>query len=368
MNFIAVVAMALDTLPAAGRILLLALLLSWGLFGFTRTLPDDAGSSLNVLYRKGALLALLLVPAMVYLLNIQVSVPVTEITRFVSPIPGYVVAALLFIWTLGCLRHLFRLAMDLRETYATLTSYTPVPSHIEARARHWQNRLNLKGELRVLCGGAEHAWHIKGVNISQPWAVVLPAAAPNWPTGVVDAMLLMQLAQMYQGSWCWLVLGRVVEAIYWPTPWVSTLVQQLASHMRRPGLKLAAAAYRDPEGWQRDLRNLYKRLAGLRPIEASSAASFTRVPSADTMVTIDSNLQPASQQDDDFESKWQHTKRSRREKTRDPYPQAYWLIAMTSIVVGIASTLTLVEVPPQFDPEYLDIKWLDQMVRQVREE
>jgi len=86
--------MALDTLPAAGRILLLALLLSWGLFGFTRTLPGDSGSSLNVLYRKGALLALLLVPAMVYLLDIQVRVPVTELTRFVSPFLCYVAGAL----------------------------------------------------------------------------------------------------------------------------------------------------------------------------------------------------------------------------------------------------------------------------------
>jgi hypothetical protein len=178
----------------------------------------------------------------------------------------------------------------------------------------------------------------------------------------------MQLAQLYQGSWRWLVFGRFVEAVYWPTPWVSTLVQQLVTHMQRPGLKLAAAAYRDPDGWQRDLRNLYKRLEGLSPIEVSSAASFIRLPSADTPVTIDSNLPSTSQQDDDFELKWQRTKRGRREKTRDPYPQAYWLIAMTSIVVGIASTLTLVEAPPQFDPEYLDIKWQDQMVRQVREE
>ena len=351
MNFLAAVAMALDTLPTAGRILLLALLLSWSLFGVTRTLPDDSGSSLNVLYRKGALLALLLVPAMVYLFNIQVHVPVTELTRFASPIPGYVVGVLLFIWTLGCVRHLFHLAMDLRATRAVLANYIQVPSKIESRVQHWQNRLDLKGRTRVLCGGAEHAWHAKG-------AIVLPAAASNWPTGVVDAMLLMQLAQLYQGSWRWLVFGRFVQAIYWPTPWVATLVQQLATHLQRPGLKLAAAAYRDPQGWRRDLINLHRRLTGLTPIESGTDA-LLRLPGADLVETGAPKGSAALLQN--------RTRQGRREKTRDPYEQAYWLIAVTSIVVGIASTLTVLETPPQFEPEYLNIKWQDQMVRQVRE-
>ena len=50
----------------------------------------------------------------------------------------------------------------------------------------------------------------------------------NWPMGIVDVMLLQQLAQVKQNSWRWLLFGRVVQAIYWPAPWVGRLVDDLA--------------------------------------------------------------------------------------------------------------------------------------------
>ena len=108
MNFLTAVAMALDTLPDFGRLMLLAFLLTLVLYGFTRLLPGELGSTLQVLYRKGALLALVCVPLAVYLSNVQVPVPVDEVRTFTTPVPGYVAAILLSVWLLGVAYHLFR--------------------------------------------------------------------------------------------------------------------------------------------------------------------------------------------------------------------------------------------------------------------
>jgi hypothetical protein len=68
-----------------------------------------------------------------------------------------------------------------------------------------------------------------------------------------------------------------------------------------------------------------------------------------------------------FEQKWAHTKAHRREKVRDPYEQAYWLIAVASILIGVATTLTQVPAAPEFERGYLNIKWQDQMLPRLRD-
>lgn len=370
MTFFTTLAMALDTLPAEGRVLLLALLLTGMLYGFARVLPQDLGSGLNVLYRKGALLALTIVPAFVYLFNVQVRVPVDQVVRLETAVPGYMALTLLAVWAVGFLYHLYQLYMDLRLTYAAIGNHD-AHSKIRSRAQHWQYRLNLKGEVRIVCTGAEQGWHVGGSLFGKrrPAVVILPAAALNWPIGVVDALLLTQLAQLQQGSWRWLSYGRVVQAIYWPIPWVARLVQQLTQHLQRPGLKLAAAAYRDPEGWQRDLRNLLKRASTLKAIDTPVAGEIIRLPNSGEEPAMGPSVGSAQpeQVGNSFEDKLANIKRKKRAKTTDPYEQVYWLIAVASIVVGIASTLTLVQAPPEFEPQRLNIKWQDQMVRRLRD-
>ena len=53
------------------------------------------------------------------------------------------------------------------------------------------------------------------------------------------------------------------------------------------------------------------------------------------------------------------------EKLRNPYEQAYWLIAVASILVCVATTLTIRQAPPEFEPQYLNVKWQDQMMRRM---
>ena len=367
MNFLAYLAMALDTLPDFGRALLLAFLLTLVLYGFTRLLPGQLGSTLQVLYRKGALLALIGVPPGVYLFNVQVPVPVDEFRAFSTPVPGYVASVLLLSWLLGVGYHTSKALKVLRLTRVTAQQYPDAPAKIAARCLHWQKRLAYPREVHVCAGGAEQSWHVgPGLGRSRAAIICLPAAAVNWPAGLIDVLLLSQLAQLKHSQWGWLVLGRLVQALYWPAPWVSELLQELAKHLVEPAERLAASAYRDNEGWARDVRSLAKRTDTLREIPELETNGLLRVPSKG--VTW---LPPQPQVDKVrvdglvFEDKWVGTKRRMKDKTRDPYEQAYWLIAVASIVVGVSTTLTVVQRSPEFEPQYLNVKWQDQMVRRL---
>lgn len=367
MNFLATLAMALDTLPAFGRLMLLAFLLTLMLFGFARLLPDQMGSSRQVLYLKGAMLAFLAVPLGVYLVNVQVPVPVDEVVSFNTPLPAYVASILLAVWVLGAFYHLRLVARQISAALARAARIPDAHSKIVSRSMHWQKRLAYEGPIKIVCGGSEQAWHMAPASFgARPAFICLPAAASNWPTGVVDVMLLNQLAQLKQGSWRWLVFARVVQALFWPAPWVSQLVQQLAQHLLEPAQRYAASAYRDNEGWARDVRNLARRTDMLQDIPAPGTDGLLRLPgNGITWVPPRPQTQNVGADDLAFEDKWASSKRRKKDKHRDPYEQAYWLIAVASIVVGVSTTLTLVPRAPEFQPQYLNVKWHDQMVRRV---
>ena len=358
------IAMALDTLPAEGRVLLLALLLTVALYGFNRLLAD-ADATLRVLFGKGALMALVLVPAGVYLLGVQVPVPVEQLQRYDTPWPAYVVWALLSVWLLGALVQLVRLALEWRRSAGLVAELPEANSKIGSRIGHWTQRLNLPITVEVRCEGAEVPWHV-GSMPRQPAQVVLPAAALNWPVGVVDVMLLEQLAMLKQSAWRWMFAGRVIAALYWPSPWVARMAADLAQVLVQPGLGLARAAYRDPEGFRRDLKQLRQRAQTLQPVGGDGLyGSVLRLANDGRY----EDVAPAPVSEDataaSFEGKWAGTKRRRAAKVRDPYEQAYWLIAVASIVVGVATTLTLKQAAPEFEPRFLNIKWQDQMVRRI---
>jgi len=361
-------AMALDTLPVAGRLMLLAALLSGALYGFVRVLPDEAGSGLNVLYRKGALGALLFVPLGVYLFGVQVPVRVDQMVRLDTQAPSYFVYVLGIVWALGACFHLVKLWRDLGATRRAAAAVEGAPLSMAGRVAHWQQRLNLKSEVRLCCGGAEQGWHVHPFAIGRPVSIVLPAASRNWPSGLLDVQVLVQLAQVNQRGWRWLVYGRVIQALYWPTPWVASLVRQLVRHLDIPAHKLAAAAYRDHDGWTRDARNLTKRGSTLQAIEEPCTGAWVRLANTgEVWVPPPRERGEVGPGEATFAHKWAVTLKRKRAKERDPYEQAYWLIAVACLVVGVATTLTVVEAPPEFEPRYLNIKWQDQMMRRMHD-
>jgi len=375
MRILELLAMALDTLPREGRVLLLGCLLAMAFIWFTRLLPADLGSGLNVLFRKGALLALLFVPSLVYLIDVKVPVRVDEVVYWRTLWPAYGAYGVIGIWLAGAFYMLWRLWRDAKQTLALVKAVAGKPSpalkQIRSRTLHWCKRLNIRREVNVVCSGAELCWHTDLGHCT----IRLPAAAVNWPVGVLDVMLLSQLAQIHQHSWRWIFFGRCVQALYWPIPGVAKLVLQLSNHLVRPAMRLASAAYGDPEGWRRDVRKLAQRAQTLQAIELPAVMSLIRLPNngapwlpAIAEITPRSPDIPAHRSDirneeGSFEAKRSSIKRRKNANERDPYEQAYWLIAGACMLAGVATTLTLVQRAPEIDPRLLNIKWQDEMVR-----
>ncbi len=366
---IVVLAMALDTLSFAGRVALLAFLLTITLYGFSRVLPQTADFSVHLLYRKGALLALILVPSVVYLFDFQLPVPVETAQRFATPIPGNVMLVVLLVWLVGAGYCLIRFSRQLLQAFVSRSKPevvvdVDITDKTLDRLAHWQNRLNITRAYSVQFEGSTLPWHLPGV-------IILPMAARNWPIGVVDAMLLIQLAQIKQHSWRWVVFGHFVAALFWPTPWVRRLVDQLVQTLGVPAQELARSAYRDPDGWRRDQRNLRQRLSELKPIGAQADKPLLRIPSMHLIeieyISSSDSGSPVSFSSGTFDDKWQQTKRGWQEKHYDPYERAYWLIAMATILVATATTFTIVQAPPEFEPEFLEIKWQERMLRHIDE-
>gem|GEM_PF-2418242 len=371
------VAMGLDTLPRSGRVILLALLLATALYGLSKKLPQDPNSNVHVLYGKGALAVLVAVPIAVYLLGLKlpVLVPLSEFRTFNTPLPSYLAFGVLGIWLCGALWHCLRLAQRSLRQVSASESGEEVPQKLQKRVDHWCTRLAIHVDIKVVSGGSELAWHTHGTRC----AVHIPSAAVNWPIGLFDVLVLQQLAQIKQGAWRWLLFGRVVQALYWPLPWVRRLVDEFAGSLIPASTSLAQSAYRDSEGWQRDVRNFNKRADtmvkiareknGLRLESATLFVSTPRV-SGRTIPSvgagpIDSVQDIPTASVGTFERKWAGTKARRHARHSDPYEQAYWFIAAACIAVAVATTLTLVPASPEFEPRFLDVKWQEQMSRRL---
>ena len=312
-------AMALDTLPAVGRVFLLALLLACALYGFTRLVSGSEHRALVTMYSKAALSALIFVPVGVLLFDVQVPVPVEEYRRYATPWPAYVTYGVVAVWAIGALIQLTRLGRDLRATGKAVHSLQPAGDKLRARLDHWHGRLNVSFPVILRCGGAELPWHTGCLVAGRPKAViVLPAAAMNWPAGTVDVLLLTQLAQLQQGAWRWLIAGRVVRAIYWFAPWVRAIYRGLAQSAESASRGLAAAAYRDQEGWRRDARSAAQRGATLQVVALNDGAAPLRLPSTGEYDVPAVTKRRVALEGQSFEAKWAGTKQRYRDRRRDP--------------------------------------------------
>lgn len=349
------IAMTLDTLPYAGRIGLLSALLATALYGFGRLVRHHPSVQLRVLYAKAAAVALLGVPAMVALLGIQMPVYVDQAEAFDTPLPGQVASALLLVWLLGSVVALWRLGKRLREPVAASEDLN---TKLGKRLGHWCTRLSMSAPTVRMQTGAEPARLYRRT-------ILLPAAAANWPTGAQDVLLLLQLALVRERVWSWQFYACVVVAIYWPLPLVKALFTDLADDFAAQSAGLARAAYRDPDGWRRDLKKLRQRYETLSAggdepsgqVGADSGVLVVRaaLPEADN--ATDSALPSGRTRRDAI--------RRRNARNFDPYERVYWLIAVASLVVCVGTTLTIQQASPEFEPQFLKVRWQDQMQRRL---
>jgi hypothetical protein len=357
-------AQLLDMMPAEGRLMLLALLLSVAFTVFARLLPISGSHALDIVYRKAVLIGLLAVPFAVYVFNVRLPVAVAEVTNVATDLPAKITWLLLAVWLGGVLFHISLLSKSLRVTRAAVGGGDDSAGSMRTRLQHWQNRLNYGREVRLLCVGSERPWHYGGQQSPIQPTVVLPAFALHWPNGVVDVMLLTQLAALKQRGWDWMMFGRLVQTLYWPAPWVRTLVDDLAGYLVGPALRLAAAAYRDPEGWRRDLRQYEQRVTTLDTSVSDTHLQrlpFTGVVEQDNQEVTHALSRPSFAQLD------KRARERRKARLSDPHEQAYWLIAAASIVVATATTLTRVPTPPEQEYVPLLQQWETTMFRTIAE-
>lgn len=368
--------MGLDTLPLVGRVLLFAFLLAALFSLLTRVISNNPSRSMHILYRKGALVMLLVLPILLGLLNVQLPVHVPEVRSFSTRVPGSIAYAVLVLWLLVSIPPAWRLWRRFATSRATLAELPRIEESsgeksarkLVSRLVHWQKRLSLSGDYRLARNSGQIAWH-------EGRTLALPRACLNWPTGLIDVVLLVQLAQLKQSNWKWLVYAEIMRVVYWPAPWVGRMVDELIALLPDASIQLARAAYRDADGWRRDMQGLLQRYENLGapsqvhfslpvPSLAAALAPGVRAGSADIHI---GDARP-NDHNDEFNSKWQRAKLKRALKHFDPYERAYWLIAVATLVVGVATTMTVVREPPEFEPGFLEVKWRDQMGRRLTDQ
>lgn len=349
-------AMSLDTLPSGGRIILLATLLSLALVGFTRVLSTKYGESMHILYRKAALLALIVVPFLVWLIDLRMTVYVEHARAFATDVPRYVTIAFLGVWVAGVIVQVYRLGKRVGATVAGVPE-NDATEKLRRRLEHWQSRLNFRPQIRLKVAGGDYPWHSNE-------AIVLPAAALNWPLGVVDVMILLQLAQLKQRCWYWMLTGEFIACVFWFAPWVGRMKEQLRALLPHPAISLARAAYRDPDGWRRDFRALTQRIDTYTRIGGEEDPLLRMELGLDT--DDPKSVSPPPPVEESHDARWRVTKQKRWQKHFDPYERVYWLVAGASLVVAVFSTLTIERAPPEFEPRFLEIKWQERMEPRLR--
>ena len=250
MRFFETIAMALDTLGPSGRLLLMALLLSGALCGVARALRNHPSWTLQLYYRKAAIVALVAVPLLVMLLGLQMPVYVEQAKAYATQLPATISWVIGLAWLVGVL------SLGLRESLRVyrlrghlLTQSAGEPVALESRVQHWQRRLNVEQRVGVFALGGGQAVSVSNV-------IWLPQAALHWPLGQQDVLLLWQLAMVKQRGYRWLLAALFVRILYWPCPWVRTLLADFGQALSQQALPLAKAAYRGPEGWRSDMKKL----------------------------------------------------------------------------------------------------------------
>ena len=364
-TFLTYIAMALDTLPDEGRVVLFLVLLGLALFGLAKSRIVTQDNRVAGLFFRGVFVVLLVLPTLMYITSIRM--PVYEIhgQQFYTQAPTYLTYFLLACWYIGAAYYLFRYVQQWRLISHQLSDDKQAASNLaddktNKRLAHWSKRLGLQEDVMLRIDGGEAPWHF-AASWRGGYVIVLPASALSWPRGVLDVALLIELSKIVKSGWVWLIWSRFVCALLWPLRWLPKMADQLSETNNKNCLGTAESAYRDNYGWQKDLRQLIQRLESLTPVptEALRLPSFTP-----DVLRADQNLVDDAA---DFEAKLNYTKAKLKQKHHDPYEKAYWLLACACVFVGVMSTLTIVKTPPEFEPKFLNIKWQDQMVRKLKD-
>ena len=360
----------LDAMPDGARAALAAGFLVLLLRPFEARIPSfeiQYGQS----FRKTALIALVLIPAFVWL------VPASRMTVYVEelgpPDPGVhpFWLGLLSVWLLGLLATLAAFIRAELKTQAEMRSLALVEDDkLITRMRHWQRRLGVEAEIKLV--------EITGIEpkfFASTELVAFPAAAQHWPGNQQDVLLIVSLVHLKRRHRRWHRLGGLVSCIYWPVPWVQALADHLILDFQKAADRLAESCYQDRLGYDRALRQLAQRLeapargaAGSTEqsepgLPAKLAAAWQRYSNA-LRNLLDPATEPAwrltdllSERSSDNQLSW-----------TDPYDRVVLFVGQAVFLAFLLTGTTLEERPPEIDYEYsfpFELLWKEHFHRNL---
>ena len=309
---------SLDSLPDPVRALLAALVLA-GVVGLISKRIARSGAGFNLAFRKTAIVALVGIPLVIcFALNWRFVVMVEELPA-IGGLPGPIWWIAYAIWGGGALWWLGKLGMRLRQVLHYEAK--DIPDKIRRRIEIWSDRLDLDPrKIRIVLDGEDRP---RVAGWSRP-VLSLPRAAERWRVGHLDAVVLHELLHVKQKTWRWLVLGEVISAIYWPTPWLRDVLRDVNEHAQRVADAKASALLHDSMGYGAALKDMAERIGN----------DVSRFP-----------IDPAVIQWGDGESI-----RQRREIAAssyggsDPlYDKVFWALAQATLAVFLLTGTTLRE-------------------------
>ena len=328
---VVIVVGSLDSLPNAGRLFLSAVLLAL-LLGFINRRIAPANIALGVSFRKSALLALLLIPALIHFVIGARLVLVVEELPAVGSAPGYLWWLLLGIWIAGVGYQLKLGERSLKQRLLVVSErdiagIEDVDPKLDARFAHWRRRLNMPAEVRLALGNVQVPLCAGFVDP----VIVLPKAAAHWPVTVQDLLLTRELCRLKLPLRIWAAVGECVAALYWPVAWVKAIGRGLSESLEQTGNRLAMSCFNDRLGYERASKQLEQRLE----------AETERSPMPE-WESVDVSLG----------ARVRYRERSRR---KDPqYDRVFWSLVQATVVVFVLTGTTLRQLE-EFDPEEVDL-------------
>jgi len=347
----------LDSIPDGARAALAAIFLILILRHFESRIPSfeiQYGQS----FRKSALVALVLIPAFVWL------VPASRMTVYVEELEptdaGMHVfwIALLIVWMAGVLSALAALIRAQLRMHAEMDALPAIEDEkLSSRLGHWQRRLGLEKTVRLVeVPGTEPRF------LTSSDLVAFPAAARHWPGNLQDVILIVSLAHLKRRHRRWHRIGRTVSCIYWPVPWVATLVDNLIRDFQQSADELAESCYRDRLGYDRALRQLAQRLAWPGQHQPGTTEAAARTPAACVaratatgqayLASISSLLKPTIEPPWKLADLLSERSADNQLSWTDPYDRVVLFVGQAMFLAFLLTGTTLKERPPEVDYEY----------------
>jgi hypothetical protein len=342
---------ALDSLPDPLRAMLAALLLAVFLRFFeVRIAPADL--QLGQSFRKATLVALLVIPVLVWLF------PASRMVVFVEELPQqsgrdhWAWQLVVGLWALGALAALTRLLIQRVQSHLALRACPKVDDEkLERRLSHWQNRLGIHRLLDFIRTSESEPRPFASLS-----AVCFPAGADHWPGSTQDVLMIQALCRIRLKHRRWYLMTQLVICVYWPVIWIGKLQSRLLADFQRAADELARSCYQDQLGYQRAARQLAQRLDG-GPVPGLATPRGATPPRRlqpfqrlirQTNRLMNHHPEPSrrataleSGRDEDADLSW-----------TDPYDKVVLFVGQAVFLAFLLTGVTLREKPPDLEYEY----------------